>query len=581
MERMNDIELAKSFASQNAPSFSDVIARIEEIADLKPSRRRDLISGLQVVAKAIGLAPEACPADPIFLRPRIAKVRPAALAISEKSWTNTISNAKSALAVTGIVERKRGTYMPLSPVWQELWDKVRASGDDNIRLPMSRFPGFCSRIGVAPEEVTEETVADFRRALELSELRKDPEKVAWQLAHAWNRAVERIPGWPQRKLAKPQRHNRYALPIDAFPQSFRDDVDRLARRLACSDFSIGSDRFEPLAAPTIRHRLAQFRRFASALVHSGVPIDDLQTLADLLRLDRVETGVQWIANNRHNGETSQGLHETLLGLSMLGRELGIDPEQLAAIRGYARQLSGDANGRRTRHRGLTEKNRKRLRQFRDPAMRAAFLNLPAVLMAQATLERRPIKAARLAEAALMIAILTVAPMRRKNLAALEIDRHFDRIGNSKVYLILPSSEVKNKAPLEFELSPRIADLLGAFVAIHRARLTDPTCKWLFARVDGAGPVDESVLARRITETFERTLGLEMNMHLFRHLAAMFILERDPGAYDLVRRLLGHSELSTTVDAYTGMENLAATRFLSEIVENQQVPPEPSPRRKRP
>ena len=75
-----------------------------------------------------------------------------------------------------------------------------------------------------------------------------------------------------------------------------------------------------------------------------------------------------------------------------------------------------------------------------------------------------------------------------------------------------------------------------------------------------------MLARRVKETIEERLGIEMNTHLFRHLAAMLILDRDPGAYDLVRRILGHAELSTTLDAYSGMESLSATRLLSELVE---------------
>lgn len=232
MARLTDLELAKAFLPDDAPSFADVTARIEKMQGLKPSRRRDLISGLNVVARAIGLAPAACLADPIWLRPRVAKIRPAALGISGKSWTNSISNARSALAAAGIVDSARGARMPLSPAWRELWEKVRAYDDDNIRLPLSRFPAFCSRIGVAPVDVTDETIADFRRALELNEIRKDPEKVAWQTAHAWNLAVERIPGWPQRKLQKPQRHSHYSLPIDAFPTSFQDDLAKLGEGLS-------------------------------------------------------------------------------------------------------------------------------------------------------------------------------------------------------------------------------------------------------------------------------------------------------------------------------------------------------------
>lgn len=40
----------------------------------------------------------------------------------------------------------------------------------------------------------------------------------------------------------------------------------------------------------------------------------------------------------------------------------------------------------------------------------------------------------------------------------------------------------------------------------------------------------------------------------------------PGRYEVVRRLLGHAELSRTLNAYAGFEAGTATRLFGEIVE---------------
>jgi integrase len=48
-------------------------------------------------------------------------------------------------------------------------------------------------------------------------------------------------------------------------------------------------------------------------------------------------------------------------------------------------------------------------------------------------------------------------------------------------------------------------------------------------------------------------GLLMTVHQFRHAAGAIILKRRPGEYELVRRLLGHRNVQTTINAYVGLE----------------------------
>lgn len=351
-------------------------------------------------------------------------------------------------------------------------------------------------------------LANYRRAIELGEIRKNPGSAEWQAAHAWNRAGERIDGWPGQRLTKPARHSWYALPLDDFPPSFREELDALAARLRCADVHDPDGRVSELANDSIAHRRRQLVRFASALVHAGVPVSEIASLSDLLPIDRVRLGLEWLADNRHDGKTSSGLHQTALALCMLGRELRVEPSHIAGLRRIAARLGGQ------KRKGMTEKNATRLRQFRDRETQLALLTLPSRLVEKAAREARPVKAARLVEAAVAIGLVCVCPVRLKNLAAIEMDRHFDRRQRGRLYFVVPRAEVKNERPLEFELPPRLIALIDRFLEHHRRHLVSRSCPWLFAREDGRGPVHKTVLARRITETIGRELGLEMNPHLF-------------------------------------------------------------------
>jgi hypothetical protein len=47
---------------------------------------------------------------------------------------------------------------------------------------------------------------------------------------------------------------------------------------------------------------------------------------------------------------------------------------------------------------------------------------------------------------------------------------------------------------------------------------------------------------------------------------MIWLEANPGHYEVARRLLGHAELSSTLNAYVGFEAGTATRLFAGLVD---------------
>jgi integrase len=104
--------------------------------------------------------------------------------------------------------------------------------------------------------------------------------------------------------------------------------------------------------------------------------------------------------------------------------------------------------------------------------------------------------------------------------------------------------------------------------------------WLFP---GAGHEhkDTKTLSEQISLRLWKELGLEATPHQFRHAAAYIMLKADPGNYELVRRVLGHRSITTTLNFYIGLETLEATRQFGEMVTDLMRDEAPAkPRRKK-
>lgn len=89
--------------------------------------------------------------------------------------------------------------------------------------------------------------------------------------------------------------------------------------------------------------------------------------------------------------------------------------------------------------------------------------------------------------------------------------------------------------------------------------------WLFPRRNGLAPMSPQELSQRIGRTIERETGLVVNGHLFRHFAVMIWLDANPGAYEVARRLLGHSAVSHTINLYSGLEVRSATAAFARLI----------------
>ena len=63
----------------------------------------------------------------------------------------------------------------------------------------------------------------------------------------------------------------------------------------------------------------------------------------------------------------------------------------------------------------------------------------------------------------------------------------------------------------------------------------------------------------------RSIGLEVNPHLYRHLVHLVVLNRYPGAYAMISRILGHKSLQTAISNYAGEDIAIAMRAFHELI----------------
>jgi integrase len=545
---------------EQTPSFDDVIAHVRADAKLTSGRHRDLVSALNRIAKACDLPPSQMLADPEWVRLKVSKLSPVRLGRRAKTRANVLSNAVAALAYaeTGAGRRPQ---VQRSSAWEALWPHLTASE----KIVFGSFMKFCSFHEIPPTQVTDQVVADFRELIVLSSLRKRPEEAIRDLTMNWNRAVGRISGWPGQRLAVLERRVLIAPRIEALPASFQQDLKAYATRMNGGSL-LDLEAPKALSEKTRSHRVGQVRRFFGELIGSGVSPEDLPNLRAMVQPDMAFRGLNAILN-RKDGQSSGMVHNVAYTLLAIAKHHARLPDQdLDRLRDYCRRL-------KVPRAGMTEKNRKRLRQFDDPDNLARLLLLPDELLREARAKGTyPRRAAELVEVALAIELLLMTALRIKNLATLHLDEHVSWTRSARqgvCHITIDGREVKNGKTLEFELNGSTANLLASYLSQYRARLVPPTCRWLFARRDGKGPVNPGALSTRIKRTILKRTGLTVNAHLFRALDGMIYLNRNPGGYEVVRQTLGHKHMSTTTSAYTGMESVSAAKLFDRTIKAQQ------------
>ncbi|MEK9967771.1 MAG: site-specific integrase [Ferrovibrio sp.] len=565
---LQDVSRTPEFAhpaEESAPTDAAKPANLDELITLiradgaVPSKRRaEMVSALHSAAHVLNRQPRDVPSDPAGLNRLFAYVEPAAYSLSKGRWANIRSLVNAALARAGLVVRVCDAR-PMMPDWARLNALINMK---SLRIRLSRLLRHLSASGIHPEGVAPADLEAFGDQLLHHSLHRDAAKTWRVTAGAWNKAVRTIPGWPQVEIPVVPRTNHYLLPWSAFPDSLQASIRTWLARLS------STDPFTPVPRGGVRPatlslRNWQLRAWASAIVLHGTPADALKSPEDMLTEPAVRAAVEFLQHRRPNGKPGS-LLDILLAVQSLGRHMcGSAPDGMASLK---RAIGHFRKAQKKLGTGLTDKNQARLRQFDRADAVITLLNLPQRLRRLADADPHPRRAAVKAQLAVAIEILLMAPVRLKNLVGLRIDLHLVRPnpGRPDLVLSIPAEEVKNSLRLDFRLPPETVALIQWYLDKHRPQVAAPGSAYLFPGQNGAAK-DTSTMRRQICGVVATHTGLRMNPHLFRSLALKLHLDRKPGEYEVMRRVLGHKSINTTTSHYAGEEAISAHQLYQDTI----------------
>jgi integrase len=537
-------------------SLDDVLRTIQARGDIGLHRRREMASAVRVMGRLLGQPLTDIPTDPRLLRARIAQITAISAGLGEARWRNVRSLFNCALTIVGGSAMGRRSNTALLPEWRDLIARIQDRYD---RAKLSKLTRFCSLRAVTPEKVTDAVLAAFGEMLAHSAER--PKQVLRDACLTWNRMLDRINGWPAVRLTVPNNARNYAMPLEAFPQSFATDLqDYLDRQRGTDLFGNAPD---PASPVTLRCHRTWLLEIASALVLSGRDITSIRLLADLVAVDAAKLALRFFWQRNDQRKTGQLHNFARLIVNIAKHWAKVPTDHLEALRDMRREVDPGRGD-------MTERNRMRLRVFNDPVNVERLVNLPERMMRPvARLSNPGYTDAVRAQTAVAIAIQLVAPLRAKNLAGLRLSRHLIRTRPGRgaiMHLVIPAGEVKNDNALEFELPPDVVRLLELYLKRFRPVLVTDGSSYVFPARQG-GAKTPAQLAEQIKRAIKIGTGLIMNVHLFRHVCAYLFLKAHPGEYETVRLLLGHSSLAVTVRAYCGLERDDAVRRYDSLIES--------------
>lgn len=179
---------------------------------------------------------------------------------------------------------------------------------------------------------------------------------------------------------------------------------------------------------------------------------------------------------------------------------------------------------------------------------------------------------------LILAILSLWPIRRRSLAALALDGHVRRrVGDNHLELLLLPEDTKSHR-MESWLVPEILlPYVKRYLDEVRPRLARAANHDAFWVGQHGHPLSEgglyAAVCRRTTEAY----GLAMSLHDFRRAAATFLAMESPEKVGLIPGILQHATPETGDRHYNLARSTSASRRHSETLYALKVRLRPAPR----
>jgi integrase len=538
-------------------TLQDVLDRLSDDGIVN-SRKRDLRSAVASFAKLVDEVPSLIPLDLAAIRHALDGAVPAQAGVSAKRWANLRSDLSAAIETSGLRPILKTAKLKLAEPWKQVLDAVQ---DQRIRNGLSRFARWASVRGITPAQVDDSTIERFDAELRACTLVRKIDDQQRSVTTAWNRLVRLQPDLELKPVSAPSE-GRALTRFDwqQLPASFRDDVERHLTWTSVPDPLDEKARRRPLAPKTRHLRREYIHSAVSAAVAGGIDPAQLTSLATLVAPDtfKAALGHRWKEDGRKLTAYTHGVAGTLIAIAQ--EWVNVPAETLASLKGMRRKLGNLPTG-------LTQKNQTTLRQFDDPRLLERLIALPDKLWHKA---RRGLASSRRPfidlQSALAIDLLIHVPLRMENLSALKFDvhLHWPQGRGRAANIVFAGDETKSQVRLEFEIPVALADRFHIYrneivPAVIGGRPEAVFVTWM------GKPRGQAAITDAIEKTILKHLGVRLTPHQFRHLVAKIILDANPGAYELVRQMLGHKNTKTTTNFYAGIDTRRAGRAHAELV----------------
>jgi Phage integrase family len=192
------------------------------------------------------------------------------------------------------------------------------------------------------------------------------------------------------------------------------------------------------------------------------------------------------------------------------------------------------------------------------------------------LTRADFKRARSIRNGLMLVILALCPMRRKNYATLEIGKTFKQI-RGRWWITLPGSSTKMKKPEERPIAEWLNPYIGLYINEARLVLLDaskPETSVLWISSKTRRPMTERKVGSLITQITRETIGVEISPHFFRTVVATTAAEACSDMPNLASALLVNSR-PITEEHYIRPSSLrAGTEWAAIVLKYSASPKRP-------
>ena len=433
----------------------------------------------------------------------------------------------------------------------------------SARASLSSLAKFCSARAITPNQMTLAVWQAYcHETLQCSSFR-NPRTTVRRTVKTANAARTTVPGWPLPELPALANPRSVSLPRETLPASFWQDLERyvaMSSRPADNIFDATWPR--QLAAATLQRYREVAWRTASAQIHQGRPAAEITGLSALLDVAWLQSAMRWFFERAGNSFRLDHLNMAATWVSFADNYVHPPPDVIAQIRcGILKMIQ-----RKLAPAGFSRKNIQRLDQLSPGAIECLLL-LPYKIMAEVSLKQTlTVADATNMMAAVAIELLLTTMIRLKNLADLDLSRCFwpAAPAASGWWLTVEGSDVKNRQALRFALAKPTIGLIEFYLKRCRPLLLARPCERLFLRTNGE-PKGRAMMAHLVTRTLRRRLGLEVNVHLFRHIGTMLYLKAHPGQFGVPRVMLGHRSDRTTQRFYAPLQATQVMRDFTGTV----------------